>query len=193
MRSKFSSTSCRYRKNKRARSTGGVSRHAGNASAAAFTARSTCSFVHAGTSAMTSPRDGLKTGVRSTPEISRHSPSINAGQDCIVTRSAARERIGLFYEIVAAPFAVRADDFLCCSRSIRSGFIFLFALLLHAHKLGVRGEIIETLAFEIVQRFKLLLHHELQELVAHALYALVTKFHYAGANLRRVGPEQDEL
>src|ERR1043166_7033363 len=87
MRSKFSSINCRYRKKTRARSTGGVSRHAGNASAAASTARSTCSFVHAGTSAMTSPRDGLKTGVFSTPEISRHSPLTNAGTEVMTQNS----------------------------------------------------------------------------------------------------------
>ena len=41
----------------------------------------------AGTSAMTSPRDGLKTGVVSTPEISRHSPPINAGTEVINPKS----------------------------------------------------------------------------------------------------------
>src|ERR1039457_4403421 len=80
MRSKFSSSNCRYRKNKRARSIGGVSRQFGNASSAASTARSTCSFVHVGTSAMVSPRDGLKTGDVATPEILCHSPPTKIGQ-----------------------------------------------------------------------------------------------------------------
>src|SRR5436190_5840301 len=83
MRSKFSSTSCRYRKKTRARSTGGVSRQAGNAAAADSTASFTISAPIIGTSAIVSPRDGLKTGEVATPDGVRHSPSIRIGQAII--------------------------------------------------------------------------------------------------------------
>src|SRR5438045_8420615 len=67
----------------RARSTAGVSRHAGNAAAADSTASSTIPAAPIGTSAMVSPRDGLKTGEVATPEGVRHSPSIRTGQAII--------------------------------------------------------------------------------------------------------------
>ncbi len=65
----------------RARSTGGVSIHEGKASAAARTAWSTVSAPQRGVSAMTSPIEGLWTGVVATPLTETHSPPINSGQE----------------------------------------------------------------------------------------------------------------
>src|SRR5437868_10340509 len=67
----------------RARSTAGVSRHAGNAAAADWTASSTISAPPIGTSAIVSPRDGLKTGEVATPLTFRHSPPMKTGQGII--------------------------------------------------------------------------------------------------------------
>ena len=79
--SKASSSSILKRKNTRARSVGGVSAHAGNAAAAASTASSTTLASHIGVSAITSPREGLKTGVVSTPETVRHWPAMKLGTE----------------------------------------------------------------------------------------------------------------
>src|SRR5205807_3886533 len=67
----------------RARSTAGVSRQAGNAAAADSTASSTISAPPIGTSAIVSPRDGLKTGAVATPPTFRHSPPMKTGQGII--------------------------------------------------------------------------------------------------------------
>src|SRR5438477_1865990 len=67
----------------RARSTAGVSRHAGNAAAADSTASSTISAPPIGTSAMVSPREGLKTGEVAMPEGVRQSPLIKIGHGII--------------------------------------------------------------------------------------------------------------
>src|SRR3954463_4567115 len=77
--SKFASTSWRYLKKTRARSTGGVSRQAGKAAAAASTAALTSAGPPAGHSAMTSPVDGLKTGVLGIFGCD-HSPPTKLGQ-----------------------------------------------------------------------------------------------------------------
>ena len=50
------------RKKTRARSVGGVSAQAGNAALAAWTTASTVAAEQSGVCAMTSPREGLKTG-----------------------------------------------------------------------------------------------------------------------------------
>ena len=63
MSSKFSSINILKRPRIRARSTGGVSIHAGNAACAASTAAFTSAAVPMGHSAMVSPVEGLKTGV----------------------------------------------------------------------------------------------------------------------------------
>ena len=68
-----------FEKNARALD-GGVSIQPGNAAAAASTASLTCAAVHSGASAMTSPVDGLWTGVVATSLISRHSPPNQTGQ-----------------------------------------------------------------------------------------------------------------
>jgi hypothetical protein len=71
----------------RARSTGGVSRQAGNAAAAACTASFTSVGVHIGVSAITSPVEGLCTGEVSILRSSCHSPFTKIGQSCdVLTR-----------------------------------------------------------------------------------------------------------
>src|SRR5947207_9901273 len=77
----------------RARSTAGVSRHAGNAAAADSTASSTISAPPIGTSAMVSPRDGLKTGDVATPEGVRHSPLMKVGQAIMVKRQGPSTKL----------------------------------------------------------------------------------------------------
>ena len=67
------------RKKTRARSTGGVSRQAGKAAAAASAAAFTSAAPPAGHSAITSPVEGLKTGVVGSLG-SIHSPLMNSGQ-----------------------------------------------------------------------------------------------------------------
>src|SRR3979490_2934474 len=94
MRSKFASTSWRYRKKTRARSTGGVSRQAGNAAAADSTASSTISAPPIGASALVSPRDGLKTGDMATPERFRHSPLMKIGQGIMGKQRMEKQRMG---------------------------------------------------------------------------------------------------
>ena len=68
----------------------------------------------------------------------------------------SRQRVGLFHEFVAAPFAVSLHHFLCWRRG-GGGFLGGFAFALALHEVGVRGEIIEALAFEIGERFKVVL------------------------------------
>ncbi len=77
--SKFSSTSWRYRKKSRARSTTGVSLQAGNAAAAASTAAFTSAAPPIGHSEITSPVEGLKTGEPGSLG-SVHSPPMKRGQ-----------------------------------------------------------------------------------------------------------------
>jgi len=68
------------------------------------------------------------------------------------------------------------------------------ALGLAFDEVGVRGEIIKAPAFENRQVFrKLCRAMNESRLVAHGLDALVTGFHYAGADLHRVRAKQDEL
>ena len=78
--SKCSSSSVLSRKKTRARSVGGVSAQPGKAAAAASTASLTCAAVHIGVSAITSPVEGLWTGVVGTPFTWRHSPPKETGQ-----------------------------------------------------------------------------------------------------------------
>ena len=67
-------------------------------------------------------------------------------------------------------------------------FSFLggFAHGLPLDQVGVGREIIERFTFEVGERFKPMLRHEGQQLVAHRLHAFVAEFHHAGANLHRV-------
>ena len=130
-----------------------------------------------------------------------HSPPMKPDTETVTVRcmlrcltiASPRERVRLFHEIVAAPFAVGVRPF--SSRRLRQRRLSASALrsLLHAHELGVRGEIIEALAFEIGQRFELVLLHEREQLVAHRLHAFVAELHHAGADLHGVAAEQDEL
>ena len=107
--------------------------------------------------------------------------------------SLACERVRLLHEIVSAPFAVGAHHLLCRCGRVSRGFVLGLALLLHADEIGVGGEIFETLAFEIGERFEFVLLHEGEQLVAHRLHAFVAELHHAGADLHRVGAEQNEL
>lgn len=68
----------------------------------------------------------------------------------------------------------------------RCGFVGLFAFALHPHQLRARGEVIETLAFEIGQRFEFVFLHESEQLLAHALHHFIAMLHYASANPRGV-------
>src|ERR1035437_10000529 len=102
--------------------------------------------------------------------------------------SFPRQCVGLFHELVAAPFAVALDDL------ARGGdFLRGFTLGLAFYEVGVSGEVVEALALEIGERLELVLGHEREELVAHRLHALVARLHDAGADLHGVGAEQDEL
>jgi len=83
MSSKFSSISILNRKKIRARSTGGVSIQFGNAAAAASIAAFTSATPPTGHSAMTSPMEGLNTGVPASFGSS-HSPPIKKGHGCKV-------------------------------------------------------------------------------------------------------------
>src|SRR3954447_10664413 len=89
------------------RSPGVVSSHSGSAFLAAWTARSTSSAVAAGTSAIASPVDGLRTSIVSPPAESTHSPpmkfwclltvaltALPPSQDSRVAREPLRDRDG---------------------------------------------------------------------------------------------------
>lgn len=64
-------------------------------------------------------------------------------------KSGARQCFRLFHQFVGAPFVVGGKRFVC-------GFSFQLTI----HQVRMRGEIIETLAFEIGDRFKFVLRHE---------------------------------
>src|SRR5665213_1522329 len=78
MSSKFSSSNILKRARIRTRSTGGVSIHEGKATCAASTAAFASATFPTGHSEITSPMDGLKTGVRAVLD-SIHSPPMKLG------------------------------------------------------------------------------------------------------------------
>ena len=69
------------------------------------------------------------------------------------------------------------------------GFAFGLAL----HEIGVRGEVVERLAFEIGERLEAVFGHEGEQFLTHRLNEFVPELHDAGANLHRVRAQQDEL
>ena len=99
-----------------------------------------------------------------------------------------RQRVGLFHKFLPAPFAVGFDHFLG-----GGGFLRGLAFGLAFHQVGVSGEIIEALAFEIGERFKLVSGHEREQFFAHRLHAFVAEFHHARADLHGVRAQQNEL
>ena len=81
----------------RARVTGGVSLHAGNAAAAALTAASTSAFGASGVRAMTLPRAGLWTGTKSLAADGVQRPPMKWG------RSSGSAMIGSLYSVGRGP------------------------------------------------------------------------------------------
>ena len=60
------------------------------------------------------------------------------------------KRLGLFHKLISAPFAVALDDF-----RGGGGFLRGLAFGLAFHEIGVRGEIVKALAFEIGEAFRI--------------------------------------
>lgn len=104
---------------------------------------------------------------------------------------AAGEGVGLFDEVVAAPFVVGFEGLASCF--LRGGFAGLAGFRLAADEIVVGGEVLEGMAAEVVEGFKVVFVHEGGKLVEHLLDAAVADFHYVGADLDRISAEEDEL
>src|SRR5262245_34443897 len=80
---------------------------------------------------------------------------------------AAGQSVGLFYELVALPFAVGTNRLAV----LRRGRFRLAGFSLPGHQIVMRGEILQRMSFEVVQRFEVVLIHERRQLFAHIVNA----------------------
>src|SRR5690606_19008513 len=102
---------------------------------------------------------------------------------------AASEGVALLDEVVAPPLVVGANHLLGVVLRLRGGA----SLGLTFDEVGMGGEILDAMSAEVFESLELVLLHKCEQLLAERLDETVAMLHHAGADLHRVGAEEDEL